>query len=1036
MTDAAGNYRAPLLPPGSYEVKVEKTGFNTQVKRGITLTVGQVAVVDFEMALGAIKEAEVIDTATPLVETERTQQSSTITQKLILNFPINGRKFLDFARLTPDVVEEPSTITSAQTPAMTTSGLSFSGLNARGNNLQIDGVDNNDIATNGVRPTISQEAVSEFQINRNGYNAEFGHAIGGVINLVSKSGDNQFHGSVYDYFRNERLDARNVFAAGQPTTPPFKRNQPGFTFSGPIKKDKTFFFAAYEGLIRRESTISTILNDPTILQPTVQQQDLINTLIGSGNQKLMSLGQQIRGLLTTSPNSPYPLADPSLLLNPNNRNTYNLLAGSSGVFPINQTASTGSLRIDHSISEHDFLFLRYNLNNDSQHNFGVGGQMAPSAGFDIASRDHTIVLGHTHIFDGGGTTNEVRLQLLRNEFNADTVDPFGPRLRIAGIGNFGRENLSPSDRTQKYIQFVDNFSLTHGNHHIKLGGDFSDYHFDTMTAAFLGGTIDFGRLYQVNLQSILGNNPDYQTLINVLQTPVANGGLGRPDLVGIIQNLPLTTVQQANFGFARAIDQGFGDPNVTLGGQNLGLYLQDGVRATQNLYLNFGLRYEYQLQPSGIPRDSNNLGPRFGFAYDPFKNGRTVIRGGGGLYYQYNSASAAFVSKALGGQQISSILVSADQTIQTLPPAALNTPCGQQAAIGIPPSFCFYQNLVRSGLLNFPATASIPESAYTNLLGLTRDASTNRLLFRLADNTVNPYSIQANIGIDHQFGRDWNLSVNYLANHGVNLSRTRQVNAIPNPNRLDALGRPSLSGRVDQTLLADFLVESAGNSIYHGLNVELDKRLSRDYQIIASYSFSKTISDTSDFTFEQGPQDPTNASLDRGLSSFDVRHRFTLGAVIDSPFKGGSGSFWYQRALADFYLSPIITVRSGFPFDVETGIDVNLDNNLNDRPYALGRNAGIGPGFFSVDMRLGRRIRFNRDGSRSLEFMVDAFNLFNRVNFKDVNGITYGQLYLDQLGYISGSSIHGSAALSPSSFCGFTSAYDPRIIQLAVKINF
>ncbi|MBO0797647.1 MAG: hypothetical protein J2P31_02385, partial [Blastocatellia bacterium] len=196
------------------------------------------------------------------------------------------------------------------------------------------------------------------------------------------------------------------------------------------------------------------------------------------------------------------------------------------------------------------------------------------------------------------------------------------------------------------------------------------------------------------------------------------------------------------------------------------------------------------------------------------------------------------------------------------------------------------------------------------------------------------------------------------------------------------------------------------------------------------------ISDTSDFTFEEGPQDPTNASLDRGLSSFDVRHHFALGAVIDSPFKGGSGSAWYQRVLADFYLSPIAMVRSGFPFDVQTGIDVNLDNNLNDRPYLLGRNVGIGPGFFTVDMRLGRRIRFNRDGSRSLEFTIDAFNLFNRVNFKDVNGITYGQLYLDQLGYVSGSSIQGSAALPPSSFCGFTSAYDPRIIQLAVKINF
>ncbi len=1036
-TDATGNYRIPLMPPGRYEVRVDASGFNTQVKRGITLTVGQIAVVNFEMTLGVIKEAEVVETDTPVIETERTHQSSTVTQRSILNFPINGRRFLDFARLTPGVVEESPAVTAVQTPAMTTSGLSFGGLNARGNSVLIDGVDNNDIATNGVRPTISQEAVSEFQINRNGYNAEFGRAIGGVINLVSKSGENQFHGNVYNYFRNERLDARNTFATGQLKDPPYKRNQPGFTFGGPIKKDKTFFFTAYEGLIRRESAVTTILSDPGILQPTGEQQELINTLIGSGSPLFVNLGAGLRALLTTSPNSQFPPELQSFLpfpFTPLNRTTYQLLAGSTGVFPIDQTASTGSFRLDHGVSERDLFFFRYNLTNDSQHDVGIGGQMAPSSGFDIASRDHTFVFGHTHIFNSGGKTNEFRLQFLRNVFNANTVDAFGPRLRIAGIGNFGREFFSPSDRTQKNIQFVDNFSLTRGKQNIKMGADFSRYDLDTMTAAFLGGMIDFSQLYEVHLDTIFGSRPEYQALINALGAPIASGGLGRPDLIPVLNVLPLTTVQQMNLGFARAINQGFGDPNVAMTGHNLGLYWQDGVKALPNLFLSFGLRYDYQLQPVGIPRDGNNFGPRFGFAYDPFKKGRTVIRGGGGLYYQYISGSASFASMALGGQQISSLLVSADPM---LTPAYGNTVCSQLAASALryPPSFCFYQNLAGSGLLNFPMTASIPESAYTNLLGLTRDTSTNRLLLRLAGNAVNPYSVHGNLGIDHQFNGDWNLSVNYLINHGVNLIRTRQVNALPDPTFLDRLGRPSLRGRVDQTRLADFLLETAGNSIYHGLNVEIDKRFSRYYQIIGSYSFGKTISDTADFVFEQGPQDPTNALADRGLSSFDVRHRLSLAALFESPFRGGKGSGWYQRALADFYLSPIFTVRSGFPWDIRTGIDVNQDSNLNDRPFAVGRNTGIGPGFYTVDFRLGRRFRFNRDGTRSLELIFDAFNLFNRVNFKEVNGNTYGALYLDQMG-ITDNRVRGSADLMPSSFGGFTSAYDPRIIQIGVKFNF
>src|SRR5262245_4165518 len=320
VSDAGGVYRIPLLPPGAYEVKVEVNGFNTQIKKDVTLTVGQTLTLNFDMKLGGPKETIVVETGEPLGEPERTHQASTITQRPINSLPINGRNFLDFARLTPAVVEESPTITSVQIGPLTTSGLSFGGQNGRANSVQIDGVDNNDSSSNGVRPTISQEAVNEFQINSNGYNAEFGRATGGVINIVSKSGGNQFHGNVYNYFRNERLDARNAFAAtqgrGQGQDPPFKRNQPGFTFGGPIRRDKTFFFTAYEGLIRRESTFTTILQDRSILQPTPGQQDLINTLIGSGSPALVGQGQQLQALLTTSPNSPSPL----------NRNTFKLLS--------------------------------------------------------------------------------------------------------------------------------------------------------------------------------------------------------------------------------------------------------------------------------------------------------------------------------------------------------------------------------------------------------------------------------------------------------------------------------------------------------------------------------------------------------------------------------------------------------------------------------------------------------------------------------------------------------------------------------------
>ncbi|HEU0186141.1 MAG TPA: hypothetical protein VFS27_12550, partial [Blastocatellia bacterium] len=963
------------------------------------------------------------------IEPERTHQASTITQRPINNLPINGRNFLDFARLTPGVIEESPAVTSVQVTALTTSGLSFSGQNGRANTIQIDGVDNNDIIGNGVRPTISQEAVNEFQINRNAYSAEFGRAAGGIINIVSKSGTNQFHGNVYDYFRNERLDARNAFATGQPQDPPFKRNQPGFTFGGPILKDRTFFFAAYEGLFRRESAITTILADPSILRPTQRQQNLINTLIAAPSPLLAAQGQQLQGLLTTSPNSPFPLPNASF---PANRNTFNMFNVSSGVFPTLQNAGTGSLRIDHGLSEQDFIFFRYSLTNDSQNNIGVGGLVAPSGAYDLGIRDNTVVLGETHLFRGG-LSNEFRVQYSRNTYNLDPIITSGPRISVNGVAFFGRDNASPSERDTPRLQFLDNFSLPRGGHNIKLGADVTRYRVNTMTAVFLAGVIDFSQL-GIPLGQVLnqaqGNGAAAQ-LATALSTPTAAGGLGRPDLASVVTTDPLTPVQQINFGFTPSITQGVGDPNTTVSGYLLGGYLQDGFKVKPNLYLSYGLRYDYEVQPPGTPRDKNNFGPRIGFAYSPFNNGRTVIRGGGGLYYQSVSTGVGFVSTVFNNQKIRSVAVTADQRITPISPTS---PCGiALATTGLPPSFCFYQNLVAQGLLTFPSNRTIQESDFINLLGFD-SRSSNRIVGRVENNLVNPYSAQASLGVDRQFGRDWNVSINYLFNRGIKLIRSRQGNALVNNAILDVLGRPSLSGRIDPTKLVDNLFESSGLSVYHGATVSLTKRFNKRYQMIGSYTYSKTISDTTDLNFELGPQDPTNVRGDRSLSSFDLRHRLTISTIFESPYSVRGGGPWYELALADFYVSPIVTARSGFPFNIRTGFDVNLDSVNNDRPLGVGRNTFIGPDFFTTDLRVGRQIRFSGDSPLGLEFIFDAFNLFNRTNFKEVNNITNTSI-LDPLRFPD-VRVKGDSATPASQFTGFTSAYDARTIQLGLKLKF
>jgi hypothetical protein len=299
-------------------------------------------------------------------------------------------------------------------------------------------------------------------------------------------------------------------------------------------------------------------------------------------------------------------------------------------------------------------------------------------------------------------------------------------------------------------------------------------------------------------------------------------------------------------------------------------------------------------------------------------------------------------------QQITNILVSASPELTPIAPTSV---CGAQLAAGTPPSFCFFQQLIARGNLTVPSTGTIPESAYLTLAGLTRDTSTNKITFRLDDNAVDSYSVQSSLGVDHEIARDWNVSVSYLFNRGLHLVRTRQVECAPDLAVRDALGRPALVRRADSSLLANFTVETAGASVYHGLATSLEKR-GQNYQLLASYTLGKAIDDATDINIPDGPENPTNTRADRSLSTFDLRHRLVISGVFNSPFR--------SRALSAFTVAPIFTWHSGFPFNITTGIDTNMDNNTNDRPLGVGRNTGRPALLFSGSphwqtVRVGRR---------------------------------------------------------------------------------
>src|SRR5262249_9427119 len=278
-------------------------------------------------------------------------------------------------------------------------------------------------------------------------------------------------------------------------------------------------------------------------------------------------------------------------------------------------------------------------------------------------------------------------------YNVGTVDPVGPRLNINGVANFGRDFASPAFRDTSREQFIDNFSLPSGRHDIKLGADASRYRVSSATFVFLGGAVDFPQL-PIPLGLLLD-----QALGSGTSTQLANRvtALGRADLVSVTTSpmQPPTSVQFFNFGIPRGIQQGVGNPNVTTTGAVIGAYVQDGFKARQNLYLSYGLRYDYEQQPSGTPSDYDNFGPRVGFAYDPFNDGKTVIRGGGGLYYQTVSTGVGYISNVFANGQISNILVTVTPQLTPISPTS---PCGQQLAnFKVPPSACLYQSLVAQG---------------------------------------------------------------------------------------------------------------------------------------------------------------------------------------------------------------------------------------------------------------------------------------------------------------------------------------------------
>ena len=1056
VTDNLGQYHFVGLIPSTYDISAQVSGFQTEIAKGVTVNVGQYLVMDFHMKVSQVSESVEVTTEAPVVDTERGHQANTISQEFITDLPINRRDYLTFTLLAPAVSDSTRLASDQdfrvkQTPQ---SGLSFYGSNGRGNSVTVDGGEANDDA-GGVRLTLSQDAVQEFQINRSNYGAELGGASGGTINIVTKSGTNAVHGSLFGFFRNDAMDAANPFSFSQALQPgqtfnpanpdlfgthvkdSLTREQFGGSIGFPITKDKTFFFGSFEGLMQDAQNSVPILTDTSILRPDNgqfsgnNQQAIISGLAALGGTPVPCLTGKpalpaavCAGILTTALTvSPFTGLTPGQTAL--NNFTLGQFESNGGIFPFTTREYQTSARLDHQFSDRNSVFVRYSFAHDREESPDVQSLTGFSRGSSIAPAfDHTFQASLFHNFSPR-TLNESRFQWNYSNFDVIPNSPGQVGLDIPGFANVGTQIFLPSLTIMRRYEFADNMSLIRGKHTMKLGAYFLYRGNHTESHTFFPGRFVFG-----NLPGGL--------LSPCLQVPAACG-LPAATLPAAINSL-----QSVSLGLPQFYQQGFGNPIYNYPRPFAAGYWQDSWQMKPNFTFNYGVRYEMDAQYGALHTDKNNFAPRVSFAWDPFKDQKTVVRAGYGIYYSPIYGQIADVVQTLGF--VNGIRPIAQVFVPLT--GAPGNPALNSAVI--------FQTLFAQGKVQC-TTAAAGQSACITPADLTQFGIniTNvgpppplSVVFSGQPNYRNAYSQQAEFGIERQIGTRMSVSVSGIYVHTIGLPVAIDTNALPTtPLTTVPLAKPGATAtfrnwRAPQCGANPFLCfanplllqtdqySSEGSAVYEGAILEVKRRFGNHLAIFGNYTFSKAFDTTTDFNSDFGPQDNTNLAAERALSTFDQRHKVVVSGIFDTGTKGG--------ILSGLQFSPIFRYNSGHPFNLLAGTDVNGDrHSTNDRPIGVARNTGLGPDFASFDARITKRFRLTERSD--LQIIAEGFNLLNRTNFASVNNVVSPNFLLPPafggLGNLT-ANVHGSSALPPSAPLGFTSAFPVRQLQLGVRLAF
>jgi hypothetical protein len=1023
---ANGSYIFTLIPPGRYDVEAVAPGFKTYHGSGLAIDVAAPARLDINLEVGAVSESVEVTGVVSLLNTESAAQGTVIGEEKIQSLPLNGRQFIDLALLSPNVTIGGESVQQNKVRLNQDGGFSASGNRTNNNGFMLDGVTNLDPDYMSLSLTPILDTLAEFQVQTGQQNAEYGHAAGAQVNVVTKSGGNEWHGDGWEFVRNRVFDSR-PFNLSTPDLPKFQRNQFGGTIGGPVRKNRIFVFGGYEKLTLRQAAAG--LTTVTVPSPLERQGNFTasNTVIYDA---------------LTDPRAPFA-GDviPQSRLNP-------LAVVAIGAVPASDVPGAGnkyintrevlaqdshnySLRADYVLTQAITMFGRYSGAHEDDSTPGlVPGRAAIGTALpQNAAYGMTWVLGPRAVneFRAGFNRMNYSSGVPEPSFNVNGAGSALPYFKLTSYADMGGAGGGASLTRDNTFQIYDNWTFQTGRHLIKAGAEWMFIEYVPVTLPNLYGTYQF--------------------------SPGQSARSSATDGTGSV-------LASFLLGYSQTASRTLGAQRMD-GHQPIGsFYVQDQIRLTPKLTVDLGLRYEsapplydtrgqtmgldFSKVPSaqaifatgqtgvyeptfficgqaGYPKscaysDKNNFAPRFGLAWQAAP--RTVFRMGAGIYYSLTDFSS-----------ISRLTNSLPATIsQTLSTASFA------------PTYQGYGSAI------FPPSVVVGPSSNINLYSLDLNQRTS-------------YATQMSASLQHQIGKNGVIEIGYLGTLGLKLQQNVQVsNALPGASATVNQRRPYVGAIFAQGTVFPPYIDVQGTSVgssliatlpnvaqsnYHSLYLRGERRFSHGLSYLSSFTYSKAITNAPQFRNAGGatgsenspPQNSFDLSAERGLASFNAKFRWVNSTVVELPF--GAGKKWLTQGLASqvlggWQVAGIVAMQSGFPFTINvTGDTAGIgggsggilirgnpvpgqvaelpadrrsaqkwyNTNAFVQPPAgsfgiLGRNTLVGPGLFNVDTTLSKKFRLRE--RYLLEIRAEAFNLSNTPNYSQlgriINASDYGQV--------------------------------------------